>query len=166
MIAVGLLTLADTAAAAQSTPDTNSGAAAWDPWTELNRMRQEMDRAFEDSLQRMHAGGIATAPVESITTVPNTTLNEEKEDYVVTAKLPGVESGDLNVSLDGRLLRISAQSHSRHEEQEDNGKVVSESEFDTSIQRALTLPGPVDASKMHTQFDNGVLTVTIPKATL
>jgi HSP20 family protein len=74
-----------------------------------------------------------------------------------------VKQDDLNVSLDGRLLRISAQCQVQEEETVDGGQVLREEDYSTSIQRALTLPGPVDASKMHTQFDNGVLTVIIPK---
>ena len=92
------------------------------------------------------------------------TLKEDKNDYLVTAKLPGVKEGNLNVSLDGRLLRISAQSQADEKETAHNGQVVGEESYASSIQRAFTLPGPIDASKMHTQFQDGVLTVTIPKA--
>jgi HSP20 family protein len=154
--------------AEQSAPEgagneTPPGFAEWHPWTEMRRIQQQIDRAFEASWQRMHADIRAVEPVPA----PNEseiTLSEEKGDYVVIAKLPGVEEGDLNVSLDGRLLRISAQSQGQEQETAHNGDVVREEAYASSFQRAFTLPGPVDASKMHTQFEDGVLTVTIPKA--
>jgi HSP20 family protein len=152
----------------QSSPEASGneappGFAGWDPWTEMRRIQQQTDRAFKASWQRMHADIGAVEPVSA----PNEseiTLSEEKGDYVVIAKLPSVEKGDLNVSLDGRLLQISAQSQGQERETARNGEVVREEAYASSFQRAFTLPGPVDASKMHTHFEDGVLTVTIPKA--
>jgi HSP20 family molecular chaperone IbpA len=120
----------------QSSPEvsgneTPPGFAGWDPWTEMRRIQQQIDRAFEASWQRMHADigavELVSAPNES-----EITLSEEKGDYVVIAKLPGVEEGDLNVSLDGRLLRISAQSQGQEQETAHNGEVVREEAYASS----------------------------------
>jgi HSP20 family protein len=78
--------------------------------------------------------------------------------------MPGVRKGDINVSLTGRLLRISAQSQSQENIKGKHGKVVGDETYASSYQRALTLPGPVNASGMHTKINDGTLTVTIPKA--
>ena len=145
--------------------ETSPGYGSWDPWLEMHRIQQRIDSLFEDSWQRMQVDFGAPEAIAPILSEPEVTLQEEKGDYVVTATLPGIEEGDLNVSLDDRLLRISAQRQSQQTQTADNGQVVREESYASSIQRAFTLPGPVDASGMHTKFDDGVLTVTIPKAT-
>ena len=140
------------------------GYGNWDPWMEMQRMQERIDGLFADSWARMHS---EMAGLPSLSTEPSegeVTLQEEQNDYLLTAKLPGLKENDVNVSLDGRLLRISAQRQAQEEETADNGQVLREESYASSFQRAFTLPGPVDASKMHTQFDDGVLTVTIPKA--
>lgn len=147
-----------------SSNETPPGTAEWHPWTEMRRIQQQIDRAFEESWQRMHADIGALEPIETSPDTLDVTLKEDKGDYVVTASLPGIDEGDLDVSLDGRLLRISAQSQAQEQETAHNGEVVREETYASSFQRAFTLPGPVDASKMHTRFEDGVLTVTIPKA--
>lgn len=140
------------------------GDGTWDPWLEMHRMQERIDGLFADNWARMHAEMAGLEPDATVPSEGEVTLKEENDDYLVTAKLPGVKEGDLNVSLDGRLLRISAQSQAQEEETADNGKVLREESYASSFQRAFTLPGPVDASKMHTEFSDGVLTVTIPKA--
>jgi len=147
-----------------SSNETPPGTAEWHPWTEMRRIQQQIDRAFEESWQRMHADIGALEPVATSPDEFDVTLKEDKGDYVVTASLPGIDEGDLDVSLDGRLLRISAQSQAQEQETAHNGEVVREETYASSFQRAFTLPGPVDASKMHTRFEDGILTVTIPKA--
>lgn len=140
------------------------GHGNWDPWLEMHRMQERIDSLFAESWTRMEAEMAGLEPIVAVPSEGEVTLKEEKNDYLVTAKLPGVKEGDLNVSLDGRLLRISAQSQSQERDTADNGQVVREEDYASSIQRAFTLPGPVDASKMQTQFGGGVLRVTIPKA--
>jgi HSP20 family protein len=147
-----------------SSNETPPGTAEWHPWTEMRRIQQQIARAFEESWQRMHADIGALEPIETSPDTLDVTLKEDKGDYVVTASLPGIDEGDLDVSLDGRLLRISAQSQGQEHGTAHNGEVVREETYASSFQRAFTLPGPVDASKMHTQFEDGILTVTIPKA--
>lgn len=145
--------------------ETWPGDGNWDPWVEMHRIQQGIDRLFQDSWQRMQADLGTTEPVIALPAESEMTLQDEKGDYVVTTNLPGIDKSDVNVSLDGRLLRISAQRQAQQKETADSGQVVREESYASSIQRAFTLPGPVDASGMHTKFDDGVLTVTIPKAT-
>lgn len=140
------------------------GYGNWDPWLEMQRMQERIDGLFADSWARMHAEMAGLPSMSSEPSEGEMTLKEEPNDYQLTAKIPGVEEGDINVSLDGRLLRISAQRQAQEEETADNGKVLREESYASSLQRAFTLPGPVNASRMHTQFGDGVLTVTIPKA--
>jgi HSP20 family protein len=154
----------------QQVPEATPGTpvphdyGSWNPWLEMHRMQESIDGLFAESWDRMHAEMAGLEPATIAPSAGEVTLREEKNDYLVTANFPGVKEGDLNVSLDGRLLRISAQSQSQERDTADNGQVMHEEDYASSIQRAFTLPGPVDASKMHTQFGDGILTITIPKA--
>ncbi len=125
-----------------------------------------MDRMFEQDWRTMESAmsGMRGSSGRNRSDESNLTLQEEKGDYRVTADLPGVKEGDLDVSLDGRLLRISAPRGSTNEATADNGEVVRREAYSSGMQWAFTLPGPVDVSKMHTDLSDGVLTVTIPKA--
>jgi HSP20 family protein len=84
---------------------------------------------------------------------------------LVKADIPGAKESDISINLDGRLLSISAQTQTSEEQSSDNGQTIHEERYASSFQQAFTLPGPVQASGMHSQFQDGVLTVTIPKST-
>lgn len=138
----------------------------WSPWTEMRHMQAAMDRMFDDAFQRMSAdfssrpwlGGTALSSSE-------VSLQNEQDSYVVKAEVPGIQKGNVRVSLDGRTLKIFGTSQSTEKQTESHGKLVQEERQASSFEDAFTLPGPVDASRMQTQIKNGVLTVTVPKAT-
>jgi HSP20 family protein len=153
----------------QGAPPNNATASSGNRnvWEEMRLMQRQMNQMFDQAYARMQSGfGESSAESQSGAPVPESqvSLKEQKHDYVVTADMPGVQRGDIDVSLDGRLLRISAQNQSQEDIKGKHGKVVGEETHAADYQRALTLPGPVDASGMKTQFKDGQLRVSIPKA--
>jgi HSP20 family protein len=153
----------------QSAPPGNASASSggWNAWQEMRHMQHQMNRMFDQAYVRMRSEfGQSSPQSQGGAPFPESqmTVKEKKHDYVVTANMPGVRKGDINVSLTGRLLRISAQSQSQENIKGKHGKVVGDETYASSYQRALTLPGPVNASGMHTKINDGTLTVTIPKA--
>lgn len=160
--------LAECVAAQESTPQAEitpaPRAEISDPWAfmhaDMMRMQAQMDQVFNATF---HGGNSVTAgdqqPLEQIT------LEEQGDNYVVTADIPGTSKDDINVKLDGNLLSISSQSHGGDKQTADNGQMIRQESYANSIQQAFTLPGPVNASGMQTKFQDGVLTVTVPKAT-
>jgi HSP20 family protein len=139
-------------------------AAQWDPWTTLHadmmRMQERMDRMFDSGFQNIYAMP-HVMPQSAGSTV---TLEDQDGNYVVKADIPGVKEGDIAVKLDGRLLSISSQTEGQEKQTADNGQVTRQESYSSSFQQAFTLPGPIDASGMHSRYKDGVLTVTIPKA--
>ncbi len=139
------------------------GTGHWDPFAamhaEMMRMRTEMDRMFSNAFQDLDVTRVK-GPVSD----DKVTLEEHGDNYVVTANIPGARESDINVNLDGRVLSLSAESRADEQQHADNGKVLREERYASTFQQAFTLPGPVNASGMHTRFADGVLTVTIPKA--
>ncbi len=80
-------------------------------------------------------------------------LYEDEENYYARVEMPGVKKQEVDVSLDERLLTIGYQRKSADE----GGESV-------SGDRSLTVPDGVDADKVTAKLEDGVLTVTLPKA--
>jgi len=134
-----------------------------DPWqamhAEMMRLQTQMEQMFNGV-----SGGDAAAVAADQPVVDQFALQDEGDHYVVTANLPGSSQDSISVNLDGRRLRISSRSQGREKQTADNGQLISQERYASNIQQAFTLPGPVEAAGMKTEFHDGILTVTVPKA--
>ena len=121
-----------------------------DPFSSLQR---EINRTFEDFL------GFGS---EGITTFrPSIDVNETDEAYEVTAELPGMEKKDITVTVENGLVTLRGEKRVDREEKKKNYHFTERSYG--SFQRALRLPGEVDADKINAHFERGVLHVLLPK---
>jgi HSP20 family protein len=83
------------------------------------------------------------------------------DHYLLTADLPGVDPGSVDVDVDGGTLTISAHRTARS----DNGvQWLANERFSGTYRRQLSLGEGIDASAISATYENGVLTVTIPLA--
>jgi HSP20 family molecular chaperone IbpA len=137
----------------------------WDPWATMHADMMQMQAQMNQALGGGIGGSPGMAPDSSWPGVGNVTLDEQGNNYVVKAAIPGLKDGDLNVNVDGQVLSIAGDTHGQEQQSADNGQITSQERYSSTFQRAFTLPGPVDSTKMHSQYQDGVLTVTIPKAT-
>jgi len=82
-----------------------------------------------------------------------TDLTEDAENYYAKVELPGVKKEDVAVELDNSLLTVTAK------------RTVKTAEGEKSVEfaRSLTLPEGVDATKVQAVYENGLLTLTLPK---
>jgi HSP20 family protein len=125
------------------------------PLGELISLRQAMDRLFDDSFIR-----------------PRSVLSDEHQlaldirtsadELVVEAALPGVKPEDVNISVLGDTLTISA-AHREEDSGEDEGYSYREIRRG-SFTRSVTLPSGVNADAARATFENGLLTLHLPKA--
>ena len=83
------------------------------------------------------------------------------DHYVLTADLPGIDPGSVDVSVDNGTLTISAHRTARSE---DAVQWLANERFFGSYRRQLSLGEGIDASAISATYENGVLTVTIPLA--
>jgi HSP20 family protein len=152
--------------AEQKTPD-NQAIGSRDPWVEMRRIQAQMDQLFEEAMQQFHSDPFFLPLSEDaqLATEPKVTLQDEKDQYVVTAVIPGTKAESIDVGLNGQLLTISAETLNKQQQSNDKGQVIKEESYVSGFERALTLPGPVTASGMHSDYHDGELTVTIPKVT-
>jgi len=88
-------------------------------------------------------------------------IREERESFVAVVDLPGFEREDIDLSVADRLLTIEAERETDGET-EDERYVRRERRAD-AIHRSIRLPADVRAEDADATYNNGVLTVTLPK---
>lgn len=88
---------------------------------------------------------------------------EAKDELIVKAELPGVSKDSFDIRLDGDTLRIEAEKKGEEMQVDADRSYLCEREFGR-YSRTLSLPFPVDTSKVTSTYENGVLEIRLPKA--
>lgn len=91
-----------------------------------------------------------------------TDIKETEKEYVLEADLPGFEKKDIHIDINDDYLTIQAERHSGHEDQDEKKNYVRCERSYGSYSRSFDISG-VDADKIAAKYDNGVLTLTMPK---
>jgi len=89
-------------------------------------------------------------------------LKEDDNAYIVHADIPGVKKEDIQVSIDGNQVSISAETHSE-KEQKEGEKVIRSERYVGKVARSFTLAHDVDDGKCEAKYHDGVLELTLPK---
>ena len=89
-------------------------------------------------------------------------VKEDDAAYTVHAEVPGVPKEDINVSIDGNVVSLRAEVR-QHDEKKEGEKVLRSERYFGSVARSFQLPVDVDAAQAKARYDNGVLTLTLPK---
>jgi HSP20 family protein len=127
---------------------------------QIEHLMDEFDRGlFPSCWMEMTPFSKLTSEIRGL--VPAVDVVDEEKAYRVTAELPGLTEKDIEVTKDGDLLTIKGEKKEEHEEKE-KGYFLSERHFG-SVERSLRLPDGIDDSKIEAKFENGVLTVLLPK---
>ena len=93
---------------------------------------------------------------------PAMDVAEDENLIVVRTELPGIAKEDVNVTLEDGVLTITGEKKTDRETKEKSYHLV-ERTFG-AFQRSLSLPAGVDGDKADAHFENGVLTITVPKS--
>ena len=123
---------------------------------------QRLDNAIRESMDQLWTGSAWNLGTADLAFTPRMDLKEEPNQYVVAFDLPGVDKSKIDVQVDGRQLTVSGTTNEKVEK--NNGKALYVERSEGQFERSITLPGPVTATELRAKYDNGVLTVTIPKA--
>ncbi|HEY9033222.1 MAG TPA: Hsp20/alpha crystallin family protein [Pseudomonadales bacterium] len=94
---------------------------------------------------------------------PRIELKEKKNQYQVKAELPGVKKEDIHVTLDNGVLTIEAESRQEDKEEKD-GKVIRQERRYGKFMRSFTVGSDVKEADIKAAFDDGVLTLSVPKS--
>src|SRR6516225_2339201 len=122
-------------------------AQAWPTFGRLTSLQDELNRLFESPM----AGW-----------APPLDVHEDKDNFRIHVELPGMKREDIEVTLQNGALVISGE---RQEPKVHEGTEIHRQErYYGKFTRALTLPAAVSGEKVKAQYNDGVLTVTLPKA--
>lgn len=121
------------------------------PFTEL----QLLESRFGDLLSGSKRGYM----LRNFT--PTVNIREGKFAYHIDVDLPGVEKEDIHIAVDGKLLTIKGERHTKEKIEKENNYSM-ESSFG-NFQRSFTIPDDIDIENIHAQDSHGVLDITLPK---
>ena len=129
----------------------------WEPFREMESLRDAIDRLFRDSF--VHSRGTLAPAGQGSFALD---LAETADNFVVRAALPGIKPEDVEITAQGNTLTIRGQSQAEEERTGQNW-LLRERQSGT-FHRSLTLPTPIKADQAEAKYENGVLTLTLPKA--
>jgi HSP20 family protein len=89
-------------------------------------------------------------------------VTDAGDAYKIHAEIPGVSKDAIHVSMDGNMITVSAEVKQEDTESKDDRVLRSERYFG-SVSRSFQLPQEVDSAKAKAKYDNGVLSLTLPK---
>jgi len=135
-----------------------SNLVRWEPFRDLISLREAMDRLFEESFVRPSGGRMALADVGA----PAVDMYETDDAVVVKSAIPGIKAEDIEISITGDTLTIKGETKAEEEVKEEN--YIRRERRYGAFCRTLTLPLPVVSDKAGAEFENGILTLTLPKA--
>jgi len=144
------------------TPFRAGGMFTGDPFLSLHR---EMNRLFDDVFRGTSLPAATGSQGQGdVGTFVNASMNvsETDKEIRITAELPGVTEQDIDVSLDDDVLTIRGEKRFERKDDKENFHFVERS-YGT-FQRSLRLPYAVASEQIRANFENGVLTVTVPKS--
>jgi len=131
----------------------------WDPVRETMTLREAMDHLFDDAFTRplsiMRNGG-------STWSSPAIDMYQTNNDVVVKAALPGIKAEEVQINVTGDTLTIKGELK-QEEEKNDKSWHIREQRWG-AFERSVMLPTGVISDKAKADFDNGILTITLPKS--
>jgi HSP20 family protein len=132
-----------------------SNLIPWKPAREMMTLREAMDRLFDDAF---------TSPLSLRDgwSAPAIDMYQTDDEVVVRAALPGIKPDDVQINITGDVLHIKGEM--KHEEEKQEKAWHMREQRWGAFERSVALPTDVIADKAKAEFENGVLTVTLPKA--
>ena len=135
-----------------------SNITRWNPIREMASMQQALDRMFDDTWRGWSASdeGVMTGNLAL-------DVHEDDNNYTVTTALPGVDAEHINVRVHNDMLTIEGEIP-EHEVEKDGKRSLLKERYYGRFSRTIRLPQPINRDKVEAAFDNGILTLTLPKS--
>ena len=134
-----------------------SNLMRWEPAREMMTLREAMDRLFDDAFTRP----LSIRDGWSLTT-PAINMFQTDNEVVVKASIPGIKAEEVQINVTGDVLTLKGEVN-QEEERNDRAWHIREQRFG-SFERSVPLPTAVKSDRAEAVFENGILTITLPKA--
>ncbi len=133
-----------------------------DPYAELEKLRRDFNRLFQQGLAS--AGrGLDWAQAQGGVFNPRMDLVEETDRYWVKVDLPGVSKEKLDVKVTDKTVTISGERSSEIENADKAGGVYQRERSFGRFERTIPIPDNVQKDKITAKYDLGVLSIDLPK---
>ncbi|WP_457639811.1 Hsp20/alpha crystallin family protein [Persephonella sp.] len=129
----------------------------WNPFRELARIEQELNKVFNELVPTPKSGEIG----EVATWNPRVDIYEKDNKLVIEAEIPGAKKEDVEVKIKDNAVVIKGEVK-REEEEKDKTYYRSE-RFYGVFERVIPLPVEVKVEEAKASFENGILKIEIPK---
>ena len=134
----------------------------WDPWTEAMSLREAMDSLLQESVVRPRGMGRGEGRFGGMGLALD--VEERGDEFVITAPIPGMKPEHVDISVQGDTLQIRAERQEERREEGEGQRWVLREQRSGTFERMLTLPSAVKADQAQAEFQDGLLTITLPKA--
>ncbi|MBD3193492.1 MAG: Hsp20 family protein [Candidatus Lokiarchaeota archaeon] len=132
---------------------------------EMDKMLDDINRNFLGDLwlpTRWPRFRIAEREEGSMFRTPLTNIKESDENFEITAEMPGLDKGDIEIMFHDDVLEIKGE-YKEEEKEEKEGEVVRSEYRSSSYYRAFSMPENIDEDSIDATLDKGILTVKVPK---
>ena len=126
-----------------------------EPAREMMTLREAMDHLFDDAFTR-------PLTLRDGWSAPAINMYQTDDEVVVKASLPGVKADEVQINITGEVLTLKGETR-QVEEKKDKAWHMREQRWG-AFERAIALPTEVVADKAKAEFENGILTIFLPKA--
>ena len=121
----------------------------WQPFQEIETIRQQLDTIFEDHTSKLTDW------------IPAVDLVDAGDNYILEVVLPGLNADDINIEASRKSITLSGERPAT--EYGDDNTVLRRERRYGSFRRVVNLPVAVDHEQVNADYNNGILTVHVPK---
>jgi HSP20 family protein len=133
-----------------------SNLTRWQPAREMMTLREAMDHLFDEAFT--HPFSL----MNSGWSQPAVDLYQTDNEVVVKASLPGFKAEEVQINITGDVLTLRGETR-QDEDVKEKAYHLREQRWG-SFERSIPLPTAVSANKATAEFENGILTITMPKS--
>jgi HSP20 family protein len=133
------------------------GLARWEPFTELRKMREDMDRLFENMTRPL-----AAVPMAEGMMMPAVDVFEKDNNVMVRANLPGLKKEEIDITATEESITLSGE-YKREEEVKEESFLRRERQMGR-FSRTVSMPAAIKPDDVKAVFRDGVLEITAPKS--
>lgn len=132
-----------------------SNLSRWEPERQMMTLREAMDRLFDDAFTRPFE-------LNGRFAIPEINMYQTNDDIVVKASLPGMKPEDVQITITADVLSLRGEFREENDNKDATWHL--REQRSGSFERSIALPADIQSDKAKADFENGILTVTLPKA--